>query len=157
MNIGIVGSRSWPDKLIIESFVEFFFSELDERRVGFNLVSGGCKNSPDQYSEDTFRKLYPDRDPVIFRPDWSLGKSAGHIRNTDIAKESDLLICFWDPDSKTSGCLDTVKKMKDKPWFIITPDADYAVNQSIKSSKEFLEDKTYQAIFKFVEAFSRTL
>lgn len=35
-------------------------------------------------------------------PDWSLGKGAGHKRNTQMAEYADGAIIFWDGKSKGS-------------------------------------------------------
>ena len=145
MHIGIVGSRSWPKPAVVADFVEFFFGESDI------LVSGGCRDSPDAYAEEAYRQLESSLEPVIYPADWNAhGKRAGFLRNTDIANTSDFLVCFYDPDSKTSGCLDTVKKMKNKPWIVLTPQGDYAVNQEAKTTKDFVESREFKVI-KFIE------
>jgi len=59
-------------------------------------------------------------DTIIIKPDWSkYGKSAGLIRNTDIIKSSDLIIAFWDGESK--GTLDSINKSEKfkKPIIVI--------------------------------------
>jgi len=46
-----------------------------------------------------------------FPPDWTKGKSAGYIRNEEMAKYADALIAFWDGSSKgTKHMIDLAKK-----------------------------------------------
>lgn len=49
-----------------------------------------------------------------FKPDWdNLGKAAGYIRNEEMAKNADALICFWDGVSKGSKhMIDLARKYK---------------------------------------------
>jgi len=38
--------------------------------------------------------------PIIrFKPDWSLGKGAGMVRNIEMSKSGDCLVAFWDGKS----------------------------------------------------------
>ena len=136
--IGIVGSRSWPNREYVENYTAFLIKMTD-----FVLVSGGCKNSPDKYAEIAF-KMFSDQKPMIFPAKWRengvFNKAAGFERNTTIANESDYLICFYDPSSKSSGCLDTVKKMNsEKFWMVITPDYQYAINPDWKGEDPVVE------------------
>ncbi len=45
--------------------------------------------------------------------DWlNLGKRAGYVRNTDIVKNSDMIIAFWDGNSKgTKHTIGLAQKM----------------------------------------------
>lgn len=50
--------------------------------------------------------------PIISKPaNWQLGKSAGFIRNKEMAAECDALIAFW--DSKSSGTKHIIQTCKD--------------------------------------------
>jgi hypothetical protein len=104
-NLGIVGSRSFcnysygRDRIlkIIES--NSIFPE--------KIVSGGALGS-DQIAEK-FAKEF-NLDSKIILPDWSNGRGAGLNRNTEIIKESDFIIAFWDGESR--GTLDSINKAK---------------------------------------------
>jgi len=113
MNIGIVGSRrrnSIEDfKLVEKKFFEVY-------KLGDWIVSGGCPTGADAMAE----KIAKDNGiPIlIFYPNWSkYKKAAGIIRNTDIAKNSDVLIACVAADRK-GGTEDTIKKFLDirKPF-----------------------------------------
>ena len=54
----------------------------------------------------------------IIRADWSIGKQAGVIRNTEIVKKSDFIIAFWDGISKGSKDSITKAKKLNKKLFI---------------------------------------
>ena len=36
------------------------------------------------------------------KPDWSLGRGAGHVRNTQMAEYANAAIIFWDGESNGS-------------------------------------------------------
>ena len=114
---GIVGSRTWRNKEVFDPFMNF----LRERGHSFVLVSGGCPNSPDDYAEKAYKKYFETK-PLIYEAEWGThGSSAPFVRNTLIARDSEILLCFYDPSSKTKGCIDTVIKFGDHPLFIMTP------------------------------------
>ena len=50
---------------------------------------------------------------TIYPADWlNLGKRAGYVRNTDIVKNSDMIIAFWDGKSKgTKHTIGLAQKM----------------------------------------------
>ena len=113
MKIGIVGSRrrnSIEDyNLVKAKFFEIY-------KPGDWIVSGGCPNGADAMAE----KIAKDNGlPIlIFYPNWTkFKKAAGIIRNSDIAKNSDILIACVAAD-RTGGTEDTIKKFLDirKPF-----------------------------------------
>ena len=92
----------------------FTNKECDPPEV--EVVSGGAKGA-DSLGE-RFAKIW--RCPVtIFKPDWSIGKWAGFIRNQQIVDACDMVLAFWDGNSR--GTKDTIHKAKiaKKPTFII--------------------------------------
>ena len=103
--IGIVGSRrrnSDEDyKLCENKFLEIYES-------GDELVSGGCWCGGDKFCEIIAKK---HQVPIkIYYAQWDkLGKRAGFARNTDIARDSDVLIALVAED-RTGGAEDTVRK-----------------------------------------------
>jgi hypothetical protein len=82
------------------------------------LVSGGAKGA------DTLGERYAKEHNIetkIFLPDWEkYGKKAGFLRNTDIINEAELIIAFWDGQSK--GTKDSIDKAfkSEKKLLIIT-------------------------------------
>lgn len=110
MNVAIIGSREFNDyKLLEKSILEIIVNNnIDITKI----ISGGDKLS----------EIYANKYKIpieIILPDWSIGKSAGFIRNSDIINKCDIVIAFWNGISK--GTLDSIKKAKklNKTVFII--------------------------------------
>jgi hypothetical protein len=110
--IGIVGTRRRDAPTDLKKVNDAFLIEFLE---GDEIVSGGCPKGGDRFAEviaDTYKV------PItIHKPDWKKnGQGAGFVRNTDIAKESDVLIAcvFPNPDTedRKGGTEDTIKKFK---------------------------------------------
>ena len=118
MRIGIIGSRrrnSPGDYYSVErKFLQIY-------KKGDTLISGGCSKGGDRFAEIIADKF--DISIKIFPADWEkYGKGAGFVRNTDIAKESDILIACVSED-RTGGTEDTIKKFlltksKDKLYLV---------------------------------------
>jgi hypothetical protein len=103
--IGIVGSRRRDTPEDMEKCRKAFLAVY---RPGDTLVSGGCSRGGDRFCE-VFAKQYGV--PIkIHKAEWDrLGKGAGFLRNTDIAKDADILIAVVAED-RTGGTEDTIKK-----------------------------------------------
>jgi len=105
MRLGIVGSRNFTDW-------DCFQTKINQLPITWNyvslIVSGGAEGA------DSMGELFADRHGIktkIIKPDWrQYGKKAGFIRNGEIVKESDILLCFWDGISR--GTADTINKAK---------------------------------------------
>ena len=82
------------------------------------IVSGGA------FGADKLAERYAKEkeiETLIFLPDWKkYGKTAGFVRNTHIINNADLVVAFWDEQSK--GCEDSLKKAEklNKKVLIIT-------------------------------------
>ena len=113
MKIGIVGSRKYPNKEIVEQFIFENFYKEDI------LVSGGAIGV-DSWAQQIAESLGIKTE--IYYPDYNqFGKIAPLMRNTTIVENCDIVICFWSGNSK--GCIDTVIKAKkaNKPYTIYGP------------------------------------
>ena len=107
--IGIVGSRrrnTEQDKKLVEEELLKLIFVLKE----IKLCSGGCKTGADRFCEEFSIKYNV---PItVHKADWKKnGRGAGFVRNTDIAKDSDVLIACVAEDRK-GGTEDTIKKFK---------------------------------------------
>ena len=103
--IGIVGSRRRDTeedfKIVEEKFLEVY-------KEGDTICSGLCYMGADRFAVLLSAKYKTKT--LWFPADWKKhGKSAGFIRNSDIAKRSDVLIACVAKDRK-GGTEDTVKK-----------------------------------------------
>ena len=114
--IGIVGTRtrdSYQDCLKVKT------AFLQVYRPGDTICSGLCSKGADYFAVVISRKFHTKT--LWFPADWEKhGKGAGMIRNTDIAKHSDILIACVSED-RTGGTEDTIQKYTDmgKPDLII--------------------------------------
>lgn len=114
VKIGIVGSRKRnnPEDLIrVQSEVNKLRSILPDYN-DIHIVSGGCTEGADRFAEVIAK--YEQFPITIHYAKWSLqGHSAGPIRNTKIAEESDFLISCVSQD-RTGGTEDTIRKFLNK-------------------------------------------
>ena len=101
MKIAIVGSRNYKNTGRI---IELIYALTSSKH--HTLISGGA-SGPDTIAQKEAEKQ--GWNIKIFKADWNkLGKSAGFMRNTDIAKEAEYIYAFW--DGKSKGTLDTITK-----------------------------------------------
>ena len=106
MKLAIVGSRTFTNYDLLEQTVLEKFNIEDIEQI----ISGGAKGA-DTLAEQ-FAKKY-NRPIVIFKPDWSLGKMAGLLRNNDIINACDTVIAFWDGSSTgTKNSINIGTKLK---------------------------------------------
>lgn len=107
IQIGIVGSRR-RDSQEDYDIVEKTFLAVYEK--GDIIVSGGCSSGADKFAEMIADKYHiPKR---IYEADWErFGRGAGFMRNTDIAKISNILIACVADDRK-GGTEDTIRKFQ---------------------------------------------
>lgn len=117
MKVAIVGSRSFNnyDMLYEEIMKSVNISKITE------IISGGA-NGADKLAEKF--AIHKNIKMSIFKPDWSLGRVAGMIRNKTIVENADVVFAFWDGSSKgTKNSIDHAKRMK-KRLFIIEYSSD---------------------------------
>ena len=109
--IGVIGSRRRNSGLDRKAVRERFFEIYEEGDV---IISGGCPKGGDRFAEEIAKGF--GIPIMIFYPKWEkYGRSAGLIRNLDIAKESDVLVACVAKD-RQGGTEDTIKKfLKEKP------------------------------------------
>ena len=135
MKLGVVGSRDFADLSLVRKILKVLHEELRKYNQELVIVSGGA-NGPDKEGE-----IFADKNglkKIIFKADWTLGKHAGILRNTDIINESEYVISWWDRLSK--GTADSVKKAEaqNKLLAIIKPNGDIWFTEIGKSVLAFL-------------------
>lgn len=108
MVVGIVGARRRDTERDYAATLVAF--EAVSRGETVTIVSGGCPKGGDRFAERIAKERgIPIR---IYRANWDLhGRSAGFIRNTDIAREADVLIACVAPDRR-GGTEDTIRKFR---------------------------------------------
>lgn len=104
--IGIIGSRRRDS---LADYEKVRNALLSVYKLGDTIVSGGCPKGGDRFAEALAANFnIPIR---IYPADWSLGRHAGFLRNTDIARESDVLIACVALD-RLGGTEDTIRKFR---------------------------------------------
>jgi hypothetical protein len=102
MRVAVIGSRGFNDyELVVKTL----------SNLGITLLVSGGAIGADSLGEKYANEH--DIPTLIFKPDWEThGKAAGMIRNTTIVENSDLVIAFWDGESK--GTKDSITKAEKK-------------------------------------------
>lgn len=91
MRVAVVGSRSFSDYNLLAAHLH--------RVKGVEMIVSGGARGADQLGERWARQH--GIQIRIFKPDWQRhGKSAGVIRNREIVDNADMVIAFWDGQSK---------------------------------------------------------
>ncbi len=118
--IGIIGTRKRNTREDFDAVMEAFASVYEE---GDWICSGGCSKGGDKFAHMIHKS---NNIPYLeFPANWiKYGKSAGFIRNTDIAQHSDILIACVAED-RTGGTEDTIKKWLQIARSKSMPEMDY--------------------------------
>ena len=113
MKLAIVGSRTFND-------YPFLVQEVLKINDIEKIISGGARGA------DSLAIYYAQQNNIQFRvflANWGqFGKKAGFIRNVEIVDYSDVILAFWDGQSK--GTQHTIKLAGacKKPVFIRWPE-----------------------------------
>ena len=112
MRIVIAGSRNYEDYTEAEKFIDFCISEIKSGNE-IIILSGGSKGA-DIIGEKYARKRGYKIEKYL--PEWNkYGRAAGPKRNEKMAKDCDLVICFWNGRSKgTKSMIEYAKKENKK-------------------------------------------
>lgn len=100
--LAIVGSRTLTDYEFVKDELNYFFTSW----YVSDIITGGAVGA------DSWGELYARQSNIpvtIIRPDYTkYGKGAPFIRNTTIAEKCNLMVAFWDGQSR--GTEDVIKK-----------------------------------------------
>lgn len=103
----VAGGRDFSNKELFMKAMWDVEAELSEYRIA--LVSGMARGA--DYMAWKFAQEYGITCHE-FPADWSMGKQAGYVRNTEMANFSDGLIAFW--DGKSRGTKHMIETMEDQ-------------------------------------------
>lgn len=96
MNVIIAGSRTFKDYSVLYNYCESVLSSITEPIVIFSGGARGADFLAEAYARGKTYEL------KIFPAKWDIyGRSAGPIRNEEMARNADVLIAFW--DGKSAG------------------------------------------------------
>ena len=102
MHLAIVGGRDFNDYVKFKEIVKNF---IDEYGKPTKIISGGARGVDtlaEQYAKENNIEM------IVFKPDWSKGKVAGLLRNTDIINACTHVLAL--PTDKSVGTYDSIKK-----------------------------------------------
>ncbi len=95
MKVIIAGGRKFKDYDKLCRFCNYMLQNQQEI-----IIISGCAMGADKLGERYAKeKGYSIKQ---FPANWNIGKSAGYVRNEEMAKYADALIIFWDGKSKGS-------------------------------------------------------
>lgn len=104
MKVIVAGTRSFDDYALLKSELDKALPPLSP----VTIFTGGARGA------DTLAEFYAMENdiPVVrFIPNWRIyGISAGPIRNSEMARDADALIAFW--DGKSAGTKDMINKAR---------------------------------------------
>jgi len=104
MKIIIAGSRNFNDYNLLKSSCDNLLTQF----TNIEIVSGTARGADKLGERYAREKGYSIKQ---FPANWNLGKSAGYIRNDEMAQYADMLIAFWDGTSKgTKHMIDLANK-----------------------------------------------
>lgn len=112
--VAVIGSRSFDYYSVLSRYLDVFFGN------NFILISGGARGA------DSLAEKYADAGDLqkkIFPADWKKnGKKAGFLRNKKIVKNCDVVVVFWDGESKgTKITIDLAKEAGKKVYIVMFP------------------------------------
>jgi len=124
MNVIIAGSRTFNDYRKLREFCDEILEPYDDITI-FSGVARGADELGENYALTKgypVRKFPADWKNIEGKPEIEIGKGkrgyrywklAGFMRNKEMAKEADMLIVFWDGQSRgTKHMIEIAKKKK---------------------------------------------
>ena len=109
MRVIVAGSRTWMDYALLAKELDRLTSKLDRKKLV--ILSGGAEGADRLGEKWCFERMVSYE---VWKADWSKGKKAGPIRNTQMLEEgkADALIAFH--IGKSPGTADIIRKARKK-------------------------------------------
>jgi hypothetical protein len=106
MNLIVAGGRDFTDYHLLKTKLDFLLSNTDKEEV--TILCGMARGA------DLLGKRYADENEIDvweYPADWTKGKQAGYLRNSDMADNATHLVAFHDGASKgTKHMIDLATK-----------------------------------------------
>ena len=94
----IAGSRDFNDYSLLESNLDFLLSNKIKNGEEIVIVSGKARGADTEGEKYAINRNFSIEEHPA---NWNkYGKSAGYIRNREMALSADACVCFWDGKSK---------------------------------------------------------
>lgn len=114
----VAGGRDFNDWTPFNEYIWKAYDEIREHGMTLAIVSGGARGADSMGSQHAIAhgiQLY------TFPADWNkFGKSAGFIRNKQMAEFSDGLLAFWDSNSKGTAHMIRTMQELNKPTVTVS-------------------------------------
>jgi hypothetical protein len=113
MKYAIIGSRTFNAYTYMVGVLQNL-DDIDE------IISGGAVGA------DAWAAFYASQNKIpltVLRPDWSVGKHAGFLRNAEIIEACDKVLAFWDGKSRGTAHSIGLAEKAGKPVSIFWPEA----------------------------------
>jgi hypothetical protein len=128
LNLGVVGSRTFSDRDLIFAWLDRLHKELGP----FDRIIAGDSIGPDMIAQKWGKNN--QLDVKVCYADWTnKGKEASYLRNINVIDGSDLIVAFWDGDSKGTAHAIRITRMANKPLLVISKSGtNYELLSTIK-------------------------
>lgn len=101
----VAGGRDFEDYEYLEKSMNHLLSKIKRKIVVVCGAARGADKLGERYAKEHGYEVR------YYQADWSIGKSAGYLRNLEMAQNADALVAFWDGKSKgTNHMIQTAKK-----------------------------------------------
>ena len=113
MRVIIAGGRDFNDYQLLKDKVNYYMSNASDVTVICGEANG---------ADSLGKRLAKENGWSVksFHAKWDLyGKSAGYIRNKEMADNTDVLIAFWDGKSKGTANMIEIAKKKGIPIRVV--------------------------------------
>ena len=109
----VAGSRDFDDYKLLKSKLDFYLKNKKDIVIMSGTARGADKLG-EQYAKEKGYQL------LKFPADWNTyGKRAGYIRNKEMLKNADAVICFWDGISKGTEHMIEITRKINKPLRVV--------------------------------------
>lgn len=115
--VAVVGSRDFKHYGLLCYYLDNFFFRSDSP---IKIISGGAKGA------DSLAEKFAEARNIktkVYKANWEkYGKKAGFLRNKKIIKNCDVVVAFWDGESKgTKITIDLAKEAGKKVYIVMFP------------------------------------
>lgn len=121
MNVIIAGGRDFTNYNVLCSCCDYVLEDV--KHLDITIVEGEAKGADilgRKYALERNYKL--DAKPA----NWDkFGKSAGYVRNLEMAKVASVCICFWDQQSKGTKHMIDIAKERQLQLFVFDYQGNY--------------------------------
>ena len=105
MNLIVAGGRDFTNYRLLKEKLDFLLSNTDKEEV--TILCGKAKGA------DSLGERYANENNIDvweYAADWEKhGKSAGYLRNSDMADAGTHLVAFWNGTVKSSGTYNMIQ------------------------------------------------